>query len=73
MSCVTIKMIAAHTGKNISTIRRAMSAAGVQAERVPGAKGLRLEVRKANTFLSSYYPEAIQEKGPITLTPTPST
>lgn len=60
---VTVRMIAEHAGRHPTTITRALKAAGIEPERIPGAKGLRLPLRKANRFLSLYYPESGQMEG----------
>jgi hypothetical protein len=57
MNYVTIPMICAHAGKAPGTVLRALKARAIPTERLPGAPGLRIEVREANKFLRRQWPE----------------
>lgn len=57
MKFVTIAMLCEHTGRHRSTVFRALKAAGIRAQSVPGCKGLRLPERDANKFLLRQWPE----------------
>ncbi len=54
-------MITRHARKNRSTVIRALRAANVATEKVPGAKGLRIREEEANEFLARQWPAV----GPI--------
>jgi hypothetical protein len=58
MEYVTIPMICAHAGKAPGTVLRALKVRAVPTERLPGAPGLRIELREANKFLRRQWPEA---------------
>lgn len=50
-------MIARHAKKNRVTVYRALKAAGVTAERMPGVRGKRIPIAAANKFLERQWPE----------------
>ena len=54
---VSIAQLAAHADKHPLTVRRALGNAGIKCDRPKGAKGIRIELNRANTFLSRQWPE----------------
>jgi hypothetical protein len=68
MKYVTIPMLTRHARKNRSTVIRALRAANVSTEKIPGAKGLRIPEEEANAFLARQWPEA----GPLPSSPARS-
>lgn len=55
---VTPAMIAQHAKKTRLTVYRALKRAGIEGERFPGARGVRIPISIANKFLMRQWPEA---------------
>jgi hypothetical protein len=51
-------MLAKHAGKDPKTVKRALRAANVTLEIIPGVRGYRITERDANRFLFKQWPEA---------------
>jgi|GEM_PF-4062384 len=58
MKYVTIAMLCAHAKKHRSSVLRALRAAGLTPQRLPGCKGLRLPEPEATDFLARQWPQA---------------
>lgn len=58
MKFVTIRMIAEHVGRTKQAVGKAIRMAGVQPEKAPGVKGLRLTLKQANDFIGRQWPES---------------
>lgn len=62
---ISITMIARHAGKHRASVLRALAAAGIKPQKLPGARGLRLPEREVNKFLARQWPEV----GPLPSNP----
>lgn len=58
MTFVTIAQIASLTGRHPESVRMALKRAGMLGARVPGIKGHRIPVAKANRFIARQWPGA---------------
>ncbi len=56
MSYTTVQILAAHAGRHVQSVRRALRLAGIIPESFPGVAGKRLPVLKANRFLARQWP-----------------
>lgn len=57
MSFVSLQMVAAHAGKHIASVRRAMKTAGLPLQKEPGVRGYRVPLKEANKFLAKQWPQ----------------
>ena len=60
MSYVTISQIAERAEKDRATVVRALKAAKVDGQNIPGVKGVRISIAVANRFLARQWPGVIQ-------------
>lgn len=65
MQYVTINQIAAHVGKNRTTVLRGLKIAGIETAQPQGCKGARIPYKDAARWVLRYHPEA----GPLPINP----